>query len=230
VLTASLAGHWKAALSDVTLSTLKITQVIDRSGSGRTATQATDSLRPQWEADHGDGAPAIAQLLSAGERLGYTPVPNLPAGDFTTIMLFKAQADTNYVVWGQANNSVSNPFVAIFRLTGGANRLSARGDSGTQAEIATANTVAHANWAIVTVRRSANVFGVRLNEGTEVTATVAIGATTIDNGTIGCALIGGALTFPLVGWWRELRVYQTYKSNEDQVFIRDSIRAEWPSI
>jgi hypothetical protein len=53
---------------------------------------------------------------------------------------------------------------------------------------------------------------------------------TTDLGAIGCQLFAATFAFPILGHWREGLVYTAYKSDADQLLVRDAIRAYWPSI
>jgi hypothetical protein len=226
----NLASWWRVDASKVTLASTKVASLANWAGPDLPAAQGNDVVRPTWQADHGDGAPAIEFVGASGTRLAYTALTGLANGDFTAIMLAK-KTTGNGIIWSQSSSTDGDT-----RLwTGGLGTtayLAAVSDAGANdgPEFTAAGTMTDAVWHIITVRRSGNVWGIRLNEGAEATATDAMGVATTDIAHIGGLMLATAPTLMLDGFWREGLIYTAYKSDADQLLVRNDIRAYWPSI
>jgi hypothetical protein len=185
-------------------------------------------LRPGYVANHGsDGSPALS--FSGGTRLSYSPVAGLANGNFTAIWLFNKTTGVS-AFWSQSNtvDSDTRVWAGIVTTTG---RLSAKEDAGPEFDLnTTAGSATDGAWNILTVRRSGNVWGVRLNESAEETTTNALGAITTDQATIGGLMLAAAPNLSFEGFLREGFIFDAYKSNAEQVLVRQFIRDGWPGI
>jgi hypothetical protein len=100
-----LGAWWRADATKVTLATTKVSSIATFGGPAKPASQSTDNLRPVWQADHGDGAPAISfDNTVTANRLEYSAFAGLGNGDFTAIWLFK-KTSGNGIMWSQGNSA-----------------------------------------------------------------------------------------------------------------------------
>jgi hypothetical protein len=222
-----LVGWWRVDASKVTLASTKVDSLDTYGGPVLPASQSNDVVRPTWQADHGDGAPAIAFNGGIPTRLTYTAITGLANANFTTIWLFK-KTSGNGAIWCQSNTAISNTSVWCGGI-GTTTYSAAVADAGGGPEVTQAGFT-DATWHIITMRRSGNTWGVRLNEGTEATAVNAMGTATTNQAFIGSLMNAAVPAHPLTGHWREGLIYTAYKSDADQLLVRDAIRAYWPSI
>jgi hypothetical protein len=226
----NVAAWWDTRVGITTVAGPRVSDWADQSGNGRVATQSNNSLRPDYQADHGDGAPALGFRSADGTRLAHAPVTSIPGGDFTVIWLFKRTGATAFV-WSQSRSTNNTAYTLVGMLSGGQGYCATYSDdSSTAVERNSANTIGAADWGIVTARRQGDVFGVRINEGAEATVSDPGGACTVDQAFIGLLMLQAAPNTPLDGFVREGLIFDAYKSDPDQVLVRQYIRDKWPSI
>jgi len=215
---------WFHADDVSTLTLVSSTHVdtwIDDAGNGYSVTQATDSKRPIYMADFGDGLPAL-QLTSASvqhlQKLGSRPIN--PNNDYTIILLIQATSGVDSkAVMSIADSTAANRHLQLQYLFGQAkHRLLA--DAGTDNDFNTAMTADA--WHIVVMRRNGSTLKTRVDAGAENTLP-ASGTVTTNSLTIGGLETGaGGVGTTFGGYIREVQFYATHKDDT----ARDALVAE----